>query len=246
MGTKSINKQLDELADLFVDMFTYQEMFELDEHKKSRVNELMPKIRSYLVENPGELIYEKDTASITRKNTVIDFLWKVYNDEDHYDEIFGGDNTDFITNFVGDYLKRAKMIRPTYFSVRKSVGKDFEVFFKEAIKSWLYGCKHAAIIICNSLLEDLLRNKLCDINDEYAHKLFDWNQMKSNSQYGMKDLKKFAKKEGILNQSLIEKLTSVQQTRNNCVHNLNTVSDEEAYERIIDTKDIVEYLLNNK
>lgn len=138
------------------------------------------------------------------------------------------------------------MIRPTFFSVKKSVGKDFEALFKEAIQSWLYGCKHAAIIICNSLLEDLLRNKLCDIDVKYAQKLFDWTQMKSNAQYGMNDLKNFAKKEDILTKSLIEKLSDVQQSRNNCVHNLNTVSDEEAYERIIDTKDIVEYLLNEK
>ncbi|MBO6586776.1 MAG: hypothetical protein JJ953_11770 [Gracilimonas sp.] len=187
MGTKSINKQLDELADLFVDMFTDQEMIELDEHKKSRVNELMPKIRSYLVENPGELIYEKDTASITRKNTVIDFLWKVYDDEDHYDEIFGGDNTDFITNFVGDYLKRAKMIRPTFVSVKNVTNKEFEAYFQEATEAWLYGCRNAAIILCNSILEDLIRNKLCLINGDYATKLIDGQTLKANKEFTSKN-----------------------------------------------------------
>lgn len=247
MSNSSINKQLDELADLYHKFLSGQKIEGLDKEERERFNELMASIRTYLIDHPGELIYEKDAASIKRKLEVIDLLWIIYDDESaHYDEIFGGDNTDFITNFVSAYIKRAKLIRPTFFSVKKSVGKDFEVFFKEAIQSWLYGCKHAAIIICNSLLEDLLRNKLCDIDIEYAHKLFDWKQKKSNAQYGMKDLKNFAKKEGILTKPLIEKLSSVQQARNNCVHNLNTVSDEEAYERIIDTKDIVEYLLNNK
>lgn len=243
---KSINQQLDELAGLYADMFRDSEMFELDESKKKRTNELMSSIRTYLLDYPGELIYEKDTSSIKRKLAVIDFLWKVYDDADHYDEIFGGDNTDFITNFASGYLKRAKMIRPTFFSIKKHTGLEFESYFREATRTWLYGCKYASIIICHSLLEGLLRNKLCDLNVEYAHKLYDWDRKKSNPQYGFKELKGFTKKERILSKDLYKKLSTIQEKRNDAVHNLKTISDEEAYELILYTKDIVEYLLNNK
>lgn len=243
---QSITEKLDELANLYSDMLTDPERYMLDEEKKTRTDELMSSIRTYLIDHPGELIYEKDSASIKRKLAAINLLWNAYDDSIHYDEIFGGDNTDFITNFAGGYIKRAKMIRPTFFSVKKNIGKEFEVYFKEAIQSWLYGCKHAAVIICNSLLEDLLRNKLCDINVDYAHKLYDWPKMKSSLQFGMNELKKLASKERILPKPLLSKLSKVQQKRNDAVHNLNTLSDEEAYGLIIDTKDIVEYLLNKK
>lgn len=246
MTKNPINQKLDELADLYADMLSDPEMYKLDEKKRARTSDLMSSIRAYLIDYPGELIYEKDTDSIKRKLAVIYLLWKAYDDSVHYDEIFGGDNTDFITNFAGGYVKRAKMIRPTFFSVKKNVGKEFEIYFKEAIQSWLYGCKHAAVIICNSLLEDLLRNKLCDIDVDYAHKLYDWRKMRSNPQFGMKELKELASKEKVLPKPLLSKLSRIQQKRNDAVHNLNTLSDEEAYELILDTKDIVEYLLNHK
>lgn len=244
MEKKAINQQLDELAELYADMLTDQVMFELDDEKKARTNELMNSIRTYLVDYPGELIYEKDKSSIKIKLAVIDLLWNSYDDGYHYDEIFGGANTDFITNFASGYIKRAKMIRPTFFSVKKNIGKEFEIYFREATEAWLYGCKHAAIIICNSLLEELIRNKLCDLDVSYAKKLFDWKKMKSNPEYGMKELKNFASTEKVLSKSLLQKLSEVQSKRNDAVHNLSTISDEEAYGLIIDTKDIVEYLLN--
>jgi len=246
MKKETINNKLDELADLYVDMFTDQQMFKLDEDKKERTNELMESIRTYLIDYPGELIYEKDQSSIKRKSAVIDLLWDAYDDGYHYDEIFTGNNTDFITNFAGAYIKKAKMVRPIFFSVKKNIGKEFEIYFKEAIQSWLYGCKHASIIICNSLLEDLIRNKLCDLDANYAQKLFDWKKMKSNPQYGMKELKAFARKEKVLSKHLLKKLSGLQSKRNDAVHNLNTLSDEEAYMLIMDTKDFVEYLLNEK
>lgn len=243
---QSINEKLDELADLYSDILSDPEMYMLDEEKKTRTDELMSSIRNYLIDYPGELIYEKDSDSTKRKLAVIDLLWKAYDDSVHYDELFGGENTDFITNFAGGYVKRAKMIRPTFFSVKKNVGKEFEIYFKEAIQTWLCGCKHAAVIICNSLLEDLLRNKLCDIDVDYAHKLYDWRKMKSNPKFGMKELKERASKEKILPKQLLSKLSRVQQKRNDAVHNLNTLSDEEAYSLIMDTKEIVEHLLNKK
>lgn len=128
MGVQSINKQLDELADLYVDMLTDYELYDLDESKKKRTNELMSSIRTYLIDHPGELIYEENPASIKRKLIVINFLWNIYDDEGvHYEEMFGGDNTDFITNFASAYIKRATMLRPTFISVknlRYTLGKQ--------------------------------------------------------------------------------------------------------------------------
>lgn len=249
METQSINQQLDELADLYVDMLSDNEMFNIDESKKQRTADLMSSIRTYLIDYPGELIYEENPASIERKIAVIEFLWNAYDEYDydiHYDELFGGDNTDFITNFASGYLKRAKMIKPTFISVKNVINNEFEAYFREATEAWLYGCKHAAIIICNSLLEDLLRNKLCLINGDYATQLIDGKTLKANRDFSFQNLKDFSKKEKLLSKSLIKKLSNIQKTRNDMVHNLNTVSDEEAYERIMDTKDIVESLLNKK
>lgn len=246
MDKKTINQELDELADLFSDMITDQKMFAVDEDKRARTNELMNSIRTYLIDHPGELIYEQDKASIKRKLAVIDLLWMSYNDDYHYDEIFGGENVDFITNFAGAYLKRAKMIRPTFISVKNVINREFEAYFQEATEAWLYGCSNAAIIICNSMMEDLIRNKLCLINGDYATKLIDGYTLKANKDVTFQNLKVLAQKEKILPKELIKKLSKVQAVRNDAVHNLNRVSDEEAYELIRYTKDIVEYLLNDK
>ncbi len=244
MNNKKINGELDELADLYADMLSDPELYKLDEQKKKRTNELMSSIRTYLIDYPGELIYEKNHNSVKRKLAVIDLLWKAYDDEFHYDEIFGGDNTDFITNFAGDYIKRAKMIRPTFVSISNITNSEFQVYFREAIKTWLYGCDNAALIICNSLLEDILRNKLCLKNSKYATKLINPETLKSNIDYGFKELKEFAAKEGLLPSKMKKKVSEVQKYRNDAVHNLNTVSDEKAYELILNTKEVVEYLLN--
>lgn len=84
------------------------------------------------------------------------------------------------------------------------------------------------------------------IDGNYATKLIDGKTLKANKEITFQILKRYAKKEKLLANPLIKKLSKIQKTRNDLVHNLNTVSDEEAYERIMDTKDIVEYLLNEK
>ena len=242
MGINSINSQLDELIKYIGEVLSPEGVRSFTDDE---ANKLVSSVRAYLIDCPGELIYEQNKQTVKARMTAIDLMWKMFDDDEHYEEIFFGDNVDFITNFASDYIKRARMMRPLFISTRKHIGKEFEFYFQEATRAWLHGCDQAVIIICNSLLEELLRAKLCDVDVKYAHKLIDGWSLKSNPDYGMNALKNFAKDEGILPKELIEKLTSIQKVRNDIVHNLNVVTDEEAYTIISDTKTIVEYLLNN-
>src|SRR5690554_6099656 len=189
MQYKSINERLDELVKVFVELLSPEGM---NSFTKDEANELISSIRAYLIDYPGELIYEQNMDAVNRRMTAIDFLWKMYDDDHHYDEMFFGDNVDYITNYASAYIKRARMIRPLFVTTKKHVGKEFEFYFKEATKAWLNGCEQAAIIICNSLLEDTLRNKLCHVDINYVYELFNSQGSKSNPSIGMNHLKDFA------------------------------------------------------
>lgn len=237
--------RLAEIRDLLIDFIDDSVLFNTNDEKTGRFWELREEIVEDLMWKPGALISTSSKDESEQFKSIIDFLWKDIHPEFIEEDIFEGDYNGIISELVGNFATRVVKIKPTFISINNATNSEFEVYFNEAMKAWLYGAPNSALIICNSLLEDIIRNKLCLINSEYALRLISLDGNRSNSSFGMQDLKNFAKKEKLIPNNLIENLSQIQRARNNAVHNLDVITDDEVYELILNTKDIVEHLLNN-
>lgn len=245
MGKQSIQEQIDELGDLFGEMLSDQEMFKLDEAKRERTNKLMISIKEQVVSFPGRLIYEENPKKLKKNQAGIDLLWKTIDEDEIFDEIISGGYAGLLAHSMGDYAARAKKLKPTFISVNP-IDKDFPVFFEEAMNCWLYGSNRASIILCFSILEDLLKEKLLEIDDQLVYKLSSSDKLNKVRVYPSYILIKNAYKKFLITKDQKDSLFIIKNKRNDIVHNLHSVNSSETYEMIIQTKEIVEHLLSGK
>ncbi len=242
MSKEDILNKIDRLGDLFVDMMTDQELFQLSDEKKDETNSLMTEIIDYLIWFPGRLFFDENKSRQKRNKVVIDFLWITLEPNDIFDELLSGGYTGLLSNMLDDFSKRVKMLKPTFISVNPE-SNEFSNYFDEAMKAWLYGLPNASLIICFSLLENLLKDKLCQKDCTYVYELKDPSNPKGVKQVSYDRIIMSSLNEGIINKNEKNILFQIRKLRNNSIHELNSVTDSEVYDAIIQTKDIVERLL---
>lgn len=242
MGNQSIVDKIDRLGDLFADMLSDPEMFDVKPDKKDETDKLIADIVDYLVWFPGALFFDENQARHKRNETVIEFLWKIVDSDEIFDELLSGGYSGLLANILGDFSERVKMLKPTFISINPET-TEFSSYFEEAMKAWLYGLSNAALIICFAVIEDLLKDRLCQVDIEYVYELKDPNNPKGVKRVSYDRIIMAAMDEGLINKKEKNILFNIKKLRNNSIHNLTSVSDSEVYDAIIHTKRIVEKLL---
>jgi len=242
MDDKRIVDKIDRLGDLFADMLSDPDVFDVSAEKKEETNKLIEDIVDYLVWYPGALFYDENHARHKRNEVVIDLLWKIVDSDQIIDELFSGGYSGLLANMLGDFSERVKMLKPTFISVNPET-TEFSSYYEEAMKAWLYGLSNAAIIICFAVIEDLLKDRLCQVDIEYVYELKDPNNPKGVKQLSYDRIIMAAMGEGLINKKEKNILFNIKKLRNNSIHSLTSVSDSEVYDAILQTKRIVEKLL---
>ena len=208
--------------------------------KSVRFETLWKEIIEELVWNPGRLVYIEDRSELERARVAIEFLINSIESEEIFDEMIGGDYTSLLVNIMGEYSDRIKLLRPTFISTNK-IDREFVVYFSEAMQSWLLGLTAAPLIIVCSLLENILKTHLEEIDSTLVYDSHDGKGMRTKC---LDKLIQNAKDVELLSPELANKAFKIKNLRNTTVHNLRVIHDEESYQAIIDIKDIVEYILN--
>lgn len=246
MNEQEFLKVLDELGRIYLELFEgiqdKSATEALDEGKSDRLNQLVYEIMDFMIDNPGTLVYVEDKSKRKFYETVINFTWGIVDSGQIIDRLFSTQNK--LDELIGDYSDRAQKIKPIIIHVNPDC-TEYTVYLEEAMSAWMYGLNNAAIILCFSVLENILRDKLCKINIDYAIELSDELNPKGATPVSFGKIVKSAHKEKLITYNHKEALFNIKKKRNNSVHKLFSVKNDEAYDIIIKTKDIVEHLLRN-
>ena len=201
--------------------------------------ELLMSIRRELVFSPGTLIFFKDPSELKAAEFVMDFIWDTMDSEEIWKEIGY-----LFVDLEEDYVDRAKKLKPILISINPQ-NTEFQTYFDEAMKAWLFGLNNSAIILCFAILEDILVSELRDIDPDLALEL----KRVDGKEKGVKNKKLAILIKNAFERNLVDDreyaiLDELRTIRNNCIHHLIPVEEQKTYEVIIRTKEIVEKILS--
>lgn len=244
MNQENILNKIDRLSYLFADLAIEPNTFSLYPDKKAETEELMTEITDFMVENPGKLFFHEDSERLKKYEIVVDVLWETFNSDQIFDKLHDSGYSSLLSDMMLSFSSRVKMLKPTFISVKPD-STEFSMYFEEAMKAWLYGVPNASLFICFSVIEEVLKDRLCQINVDYVYELKDSYNPKGVWRVSFNRIIMAAKSEGLINFQEKNILFDIKKKRNDSIHNLAPVSDEEVYEAIMQTKKIVEKLLQS-
>jgi len=217
--------------------------FNLNERQTTEFNSLWKSIVEDLMWSPGTLIYIADETERKAAQVIIDLIWKTEDIDEIFDEMTSGGYSGLLVNIIGDYIDRAKMLKPTLISINI---QDFEFkrYFEEAMEAWLHGLNSAALILCGSIIEDLIKTQLYNIDPNLLLDV----ERKGQKTKGKTNKRLFKMIDTAFSHRIIDKegkktAHRIRNLRNDAVHELKMVTEEQTYRAILDTKQLIEKIL---
>jgi hypothetical protein len=241
-NTKSLADNVSKLSSLFTDIFTEGQALMLSTSKMEEALNLHHQIVEQLIWTPGALIYIEDKKTLQRSKAVMNFVWDSLDPDEIFSDVTAGEYSGLLVNVIGDYIDRAKMLKPTFISINPS-HTEFQVYFEEAMKAWLFGLSNSALILCCTIFELLLKEKLSQKDSALVYKSLNGNENKGIQQFSLDKLIKNAYGAKLLDKEDKIIATNLRKLRNNSVHKLESISDKQVYDVLIQTKELIEKLL---
>lgn len=192
-----------------------------------------------LVRNPGGLIYVEDKEMIPAYRLTIDAIYEMYSDSDILNMLSNGDFEGYINEIEDDIAGSLRDLKPTFVSIKPS-NEEFYVLYNEAMKCWLHGLANSAVILSATLLENLLKDQMTELNPERILAVTEGN----NRNNGFKNAIDVVADEGLLSLRNKRKAHNLRRKRNKVIHNGLAINPSTAFELIRDTKEILEEILN--
>jgi hypothetical protein len=247
MNNSSLEQRILDLLHLYIKLLESDTQgIVLAESDKNKFDELWRSIVEDLMWEPGKLIYVKNHSKTQAYKTMIDIIWKTHDSDEIFDELSSGGYSGLMVDIVSNYIDKAKVVKPIFVSVDPEIS-DFYVYFAEAMKSYFYGLNNSAIILSCSILEKLLKMKLSEIDDKLVYQLKTKDGKKPFIlEFSLKKLINNAAKEKLITYEDRETAQNIRELRNDIVHKLTEVTNEQTFQTIIDTKDLIESLLGDK
>ena len=228
----SLQQRILKLVDIFRNLINPENLdFNVPENMKEEFENLWESIEEDLMWYPGTLIYLKDKSELKTAQVVIDAIWSGLDRDEIFDEMTGGGYAGLLVDIIGDYADRVKMLKPTFISINPKKS-DFQIYFQEAMRAWLFGLNNSSLILCCSIIENTLTEELHKINIDLV-KTCPLEKLIDN-----------AAKERLI--TFEEKNTAheIRKLRNNSIHELHSISSKQTYDALINTKNLVEKLLS--
>ena len=188
---------------------------------KERVEEII----TMLLDNPGKLIYIEDPELKKEALKEVKIIWANTEWDNLFDRMV---EEGTMVAIIGEYVDRAKRLYPTF--IDQKIDNRTSVYFQNAIESWLFGLNDAAVILCWSVIEFILK-------ENYP--------LHRNQTKDMKEFIDAVTNDGHIDNNLAEKMHRIRKSRNFIVHHRNrrTVSSDDVFSMIRDTKEIIESIL---
>lgn len=232
------------LVEIFRETFDLEtKTFNMNSDQEKEFNSLWESVVEELVWSPGTLIYISDKTERKAAQTIIHMIWETMESNEIFDEITSGGYSGLLVNIIGDYIDRAKMLRPTLISINPQ-NTEFSRYFEEAMKAWLYGLYSSSLILCCSIIEDILKTELSNITPNLA---LDFNR-ENQRLIGVKNKKLIILINSAYEHQIIDKTEKsiaheIRILRNDAIHSLEKITEKQTFKAILDTKELVEKIL---
>lgn len=240
MNEQWILTKLDELRQI-IEYLDESDSVKSDNEEEERFNELVCEIMVSMIEKPGVLLFIKEESKRNHYKAIIDFVWKFVDSEKIYDSL-SNENYETLHFIAEDISKRVVKLKPTVVSTDPKY-IEFSSYLNEAISAWLHGLNNASLILCFSVLENIMIDKLCQIKNEYVFELKNPSDPKGVKSISFGAIIKKAHGEKLISGNQKNTLFRIKKKRNNAVHNMNSISSNESYTIIQETKEIIESIL---
>ncbi len=242
MSDQWILNKLDELKQILLEYLDESDDVSSGEEKDDRFNELVCEVMVSMIEKPGVLLYIKEESKRNHYKALIELVWKFVDPEKIYQSL--SDENYETLHFIAEGLsKRVVKLKPTVVSVDPKYS-EFTSYLDEAISAWLHGLDNASLILCFSVLENIIKDKLCKINIDYVYELNNPSDPYGVKSFSFDAIIKNAYREKLISKKQKNALFRIKKKRNSSVHNMTSISSTEAYEIIQETKEIIECLLS--
>lgn len=208
------------------------------------MQKLMGQIALFIVKKPAHFFIADDEKDLEIKKEFLDRLWSQLDYEQVFNDLFWGPtNSDGYLQELGhEYTLRLKKLTPTFYIHSKRIDKNAKLYYGEAINTWLLGSFNASVIICVSIIEDMLRRRVGFLEPDKAQKLYK-SHNKSNPACSLTDILGFAKELKIIDKETYSNINTIKSKRNDMVHDLYVITEDESHEILLSTKEIIETIL---
>ena len=238
----SIKNNIDKLLDIFPEFLANNRDGVNKPILNKKMTTLIEKINNELVMSPGTMIYYSNKNKLECAQKLTSFVWDTLDPDEIFDNISTGDDSWFMVNLLGAYSDRIKKLKPTFVSINPN-NTEFEIIYNEAMRAWLFGLNNASIILCCSLIENLLKEKLYNISINEIYYTNNGEEFNAWQQKSLDQLIKNASRHEILDNETKNKAYGVKNLRNRAIHELETITSQMTLDMIYDTKRIIEKIL---
>lgn len=244
-ASKKFNEDLNRFGSLLYRLFEDEELFKSDPKSTEEFEELRDEIFDYLLWYPGSMVFVSSQSEKERNEFILKVLHDIMEPNDIFTDIASGGYSGYLALTIGELTDKLKELKPTFITIEP---KDEKVmnYFQEAMKSWLYGIHIGALIICQAVIEDILKDRLQDIDDSMVYEYGPKDKPKKVWQTSYKDMLNNALSVGLINEKQYNSMDNIRRKRNKATHRLYTYSDKQVYKVIMDTKEVVQDLLSQK
>lgn len=202
---------------------------------KAELDRLREAVMDHLMWHPGSLIHLSDPVKLQEAREAVDRLWSDVGDEELFDKLHSGSFGGLLAGIMVDYTSRATQLKPAFISVEPP-SDEFQRYYVEAMRCWLFDLNGAAVILCCSILEMALRDRLTAYDDGR-------NNRASHDRSKLWQLIKDAKHRGLLDFVAERNANRLAEVRNRLVHEVAAAPDStETLKMIESVRSVVEDL----
>lgn len=220
--------------------------FHILPHLFVEYQQLRRQLRQLLISNPGTLVYigNDDTAIGAMPFYEIwrDILSIEEEDVEDYDELIEDTHS---VGVIEDAIERSKIISPQFIFVNPNI-LNFNRYYEQAVRAYIYDLNNASLIIICSFLETALKEKLSEYKLDAVDLKYEIDD--KGNRYPVGVCSKFTDQidkcyaEDMITREDKDKLHKIRKLRNDAVHEGKAVPAEQILESINDMKSIFENL----
>ncbi len=208
-------------------------------------------IRQYLLKNPGTLIYSPDELESIFLPNLITQIWEEISNiqEENGDEYCDLLGHILSTNIIEDSIERAQKYPPQFILVNPEI-LDFNRYFEQAFKAYIYGLNGASCIIACSFLEMALKEKMNEFELVPADLRWEVNDKGERKPIGVcfnfSNIINKAYEEKIIDKNDRNTLHRIRKLRNDVIHENKEITSEKSLETIMQMKTVFEHLFKDE
>ena len=180
---------------------------------KAEHAELRRGVMDDLMWQPGSLIHLPDPVKLQEARKAVDMLWSQVSADELFDELHSGGFSGLLAGIMDDYTRRAAQLKPAFISVEPP-NNEFRRYYVEAMRCWLFDLNGAAVILCCSILEVGLRDRLTAYDESRGNRT-PYQRAK------LWELIEAAYQRGLLDAVAKRRASSLAETRNELVHEVS-------------------------